>query len=203
MKLGNGLRWLPALAAVNIRAAGARQARCLQVRIRPKQRSAIGPMCDPRRAEMMDVPLQKGGDDMPAIVKWSPFRELDWMDPGMRRIFDDFALTPGLLPAADVYETKDEFVVELEVPGFEQRELAIEVTDHTLVVKGERTEANEDEKDRQFRLRERLEQAFERRFYLPSDSDTERVKAEVQQGRSRGPHAELPISKPHTIEIKT
>ena len=134
---------------------------------------------------------------MPAIVKWSPFRELDWMDRGMRRIFHDFALTPGLLPAADVYETKDEFVVELEVPGFEQRELAIEVTDHTLVVKCERTEANEDEKDRQFRLREHLEQAFERRFYLPSDSDTERVKAKFSKGVLEV-HTQSSQSRSHT-----
>jgi HSP20 family protein len=160
-------------------------------------------MREMRRAEMMNVPLQKGGDDMAAIVKWSPFRELDSMDRGMRRIFDDFALTPGLLPAADVYETKDEFVVELELPGFEQKELAIEVTDHTLVVKGERTEASEDEKDRQFRLRERLEQAFERRFYLPSDSDTEHVKAKFSKGVLEVHTPKLPISKPHTIEIKT
>lgn len=129
---------------------------------------------------------------MAAIVKWPPFRELDWMDRRMRRIFDDFVLTPGLFPAADVYETKDEFVVELEAPGFEQKELAIEVTDHTLVVRGERTEANKDEKDKQFRLRDRLDQAFERRFYLPSDSDTDQVKAKFRQGHSRSPHAEAP-----------
>jgi HSP20 family protein len=160
-------------------------------------------MREMRRAEMMDVPIQKGGDDMAAIVKWSPFSELDWMDRGMRRIFDDFALTPGLFPAADVYETKDEFVVELEVPGFEQKELAVEVTDHTLVVQGERTEPSEDEKDRQFRLRERLEQAFERRFYLPSDSDTEHVKAKFSKGVLEVRTPKLPISRPYTIEIKT
>ena len=160
-------------------------------------------MREMQRAEMMDVPIQKGGDDMAAIVKWSPFRELDWMDRGMRQIVDDFALTAGLLPAADVYETKDEFVVELELPGFEQKELAIEVTDHTLVVKGERTATNEDEKDRQFRLRERLEQAFERRFYLPSDSDTEHVKAKFNKGVLEVHTPKLPISRPRTIEIKT
>jgi HSP20 family protein len=57
-----------------------------------------------------------------------------------------FALTHGLLPAADVHETKDEFVIEIELPGFEQKELAIEVTEHTFVVKGERIEANEAER---------------------------------------------------------
>ncbi|MGZ4415745.1 MAG: Hsp20/alpha crystallin family protein [Gaiellaceae bacterium] len=105
---------------------------------------------------------------MATMIKWSPFRELDWMERGMRRMFDEFGFAPAL-PAADVYETKDEFVVELEVPGFEEKELGIEVTDHTLVLKGERTEAKA---EKEFRLRERLEQKFERRFYLPADTDT-------------------------------
>ena len=57
------------------------------------------------------------------------------------------------VPAADVYETTtDEFAVELELPGFEQKDLAIEVTDHTLVVPGSGLSSGEDEPDSQFRL---------------------------------------------------
>ena len=41
------------------------------------------------------------------------------------------------LPATDIYETEDEYVVELEVPGYEEKELTIEVFDHMLTVKGE------------------------------------------------------------------
>jgi HSP20 family protein len=118
---------------------------------------------------------------MATIVKWSPFRELDLMERDMRRMFDRFGLTPTLLPAADIYETKNEFVVELEVPGFEEQELEIEVTDHTLVVKGERT-ATDAPEEKEFRLRERLEETFERRFFLPVDADTEHVKAKFVKG---------------------
>jgi HSP20 family protein len=78
---------------------------------------------------------------MATIVKWSPLRELDWMERGMRRMFEDFGLAPTVVPAANVYETKDEFVVEVEVPGFKEKELGIEVTDHTLVVKASRASA--------------------------------------------------------------
>jgi len=135
---------------------------------------------------------------MTTIVKWSPFRELDWMDRPVRRMFEDFGLFPTTLPPADVYETKDEFVVELEVPGFEEKELGIEVTDHTLVVKGERAEAKA---EKEFRLRERLEQTFERRFYLPIDADTEHVKATFGKGVLKVHTPKLEISKPHKIEI--
>ena len=71
-----------------------------------------------------------------ALVRWSPFQELEAMDRRLRRLFDEFGFVPATVPNADVYETDDEFVVELEVPGYEEKELEIEVTDHTLCVKG-------------------------------------------------------------------
>ena len=137
---------------------------------------------------------------MATIVRWSPLRDLDWMDRGVRRIFDDFGFAPGVLPPADVYETKDEFVVELEVPGFAEKELGIEVTDHTLLVKGERIEGKE-EPEKEFRLRERLEQKFERRFFLPADADTTHVKAKFDKGVLEVHTPKLAIPKPQKIEI--
>jgi HSP20 family protein len=142
--------------------------------------------------------MKEGGDDMATIVKWSPFRELEWMDRGMRRMFDEFGFAPPVLPAANVYETKDEFVIELDVPGFEEKELGIEVTDHTLVVKGERMDAKT---EKEFRLRERLEETFERRFHLPTDADTEHVKARFGKGVLEVHTPKLAVSTPHKIEI--
>jgi HSP20 family protein len=118
---------------------------------------------------------------MTTLVKWSPFRELDLMDRTMRRMFDGFGLTPTLLPAADVYETKDEFVVELEVPGYEEKELGIEISDHTLTLKGERAEVKE-EAEKTFRLHERLEREFRRTFVLPPEVDAAKVKAVFKAG---------------------
>jgi len=118
---------------------------------------------------------------MTTLVRWSPFRELDLLERNMRRMFDDTGWTPISLPAADVYETKDEFVVELEVPGYEEKELGIEVSDHVLTVKGERMEVK-DEEDKTFRLHERLEKEFERRFKLPPEANTEKVSAIFKQG---------------------
>ena len=92
---------------------------------------------------------------MATIVKWTPFRELDAMERRIRRMLGDFGFAPAL-PAADVYETADEFVVELEVPGYEEKELGIEVSDHTVTVTGEREETKE-EKEKTFWLQERLE----------------------------------------------
>jgi len=66
---------------------------------------------------------------MPLLEKWTPLREFDAMDRRMRRFFGDLGSTPAPMPAADVYETDGELVVELEVPGFDEKELEIEVRD--------------------------------------------------------------------------
>ena len=119
---------------------------------------------------------------MATIVKWSPMRELDAMERRMRRLFGDFGFAqPALLPAADMYETDDEFIVELEVPGFAEKELEIELRDHMVRVKGERAETKE-RKEKAYHLHERLENAFERRFELPAEADTERITATFEKG---------------------
>ena len=115
------------------------------------------------------------------IIKWSPFQELDSKERQMRRAFERAGFAPALVPAADIYETGDEFVIELDVPGYAEKELEIEVFDHTLVVKGEQASAKQ-EVDRTFRLHERLEREFVRRFTLPAETDTEHVKARFVKG---------------------
>ncbi len=93
---------------------------------------------------------------MTTLVKWTPFRELDLMERRMRRMLEDVGFGPITMPAADIYETPEEFVVELEVPGFEEQELGLEVTDHTLTVTGEARAETKKEDEKTFILHERL-----------------------------------------------
>ncbi len=117
---------------------------------------------------------------MTSLVQWDPFRELDLMERGLRRFQMPLLPVPAL-PAADIYETADEYVVELEVPGYEEKELTIEVFDHMLTVKGEH-EATTETKEKTYRLHERLEQEFQRRFELPKAVDTDKLTATFKQG---------------------
>jgi HSP20 family protein len=115
------------------------------------------------------------------IVKWAPLMELDSMERRLRRLFEEIGFAPTLAPAADMYETVSEVVVELEVPGYDERELSIEISEHTLAVKGSRARVKE-ETAKAFMLHERLERDFERRFVLPPDADTEHVTAAFAKG---------------------
>ena len=134
------------------------------------------------------------------IVERTPFTELDSMERPMRRLFEEIGFAPGLAPPADVYEADDEFVVELEVPGYEEKELSIEVSDHTLAIKGARADETE-EKTKEYALHERFEREFERRFVLPVEADTEHLKAVFGKGLLKVHAQKLETAKPKKVEI--
>ena len=135
-----------------------------------------------------------------AMVKWEPWTDLDVMERRMRRFFDFAGFVPAPLPAADVYETDGEFVVELEVPGYEQKDLELELTDHTLVVKGAlKTEKEGEEKT--FRLHERIERSFERRFGIPMQVDLDKLEAEFGKGVLKVTAPKLAVQEPKKITI--
>ena len=137
---------------------------------------------------------------MPLLEKWTPFRELDLMDRRMRRFFEELGVAPARAPAADLYETESEVVVELEVPGFDEKELEIVVSDHVLAVSGEREEEKE-RTEKTLRLHERLEKRFARRFELPTDVDSEHVTAKYAKGVLTVHVPKTAHEKPRTIEI--
>jgi HSP20 family protein len=156
----------------------------------------------PTAGSKMEVVSEMGGETMTTLIRWTPFRELEPMERRMRRMFEDIGFGPFTVPAADFYETDRDYVVELEVPGFEEKELGIEVSDHTLTVKGQRLdEAKEEEKA--FRFHERLEKTFERQFYLPPEADTEHVEATFAKGVLKMRTPKVSEAKPRKVPIGT
>jgi HSP20 family protein len=134
------------------------------------------------------------------IERWTPVRELDRMERRVRRLFEDAGFFPLLGPAMDVYETGDEYVVELEVPGFEEKELGVEVFDHTLLVRGER-KAETEKHEKTMLLKERLEREFERRFELPKTADSTQVSADFSKGVLTLHVPKAAEAKPHKVVI--
>jgi HSP20 family protein len=138
-----------------------------------------------------------------AIVKWTLFNELDPFERRMQRLFGQPGFVPQApVPAADVYETPDEYVVALDVPGYEEKELAVELSDHTLAIKGQRSHTT-DEAKKEFALQERLEHQFERRFTLPMTADTEHVKARFTKGVLEVHTPKVVVSQPKNVAITT
>lgn len=137
---------------------------------------------------------------MPVLEKWAPLPDLDIVERRMRRLFEDVGVAPSLTPAADVYETGSEIVVELEVPGYDESELAVTISNHTLRVTGTRAEESGAE-ERALRVRERLQSHFERRFQLPTETDSAQVRAEYGKGVLTLHVPKVAGLKPRTVTI--
>jgi len=132
---------------------------------------------------------------MTTLVRQPLLPEFDAMERRLRRMFEG-----SLAPAADVYETPEELVVELEVPGYEEKELGLEVTEHMLTITGTHEQTTETV-EKTFRLHERIGGAFERTFMLPPEIDGEHMTATFEKGllKIHAPKAEA--TRPRKIAI--
>ena len=136
------------------------------------------------------------------IRRWDPFRDLLTLQERMNRLFEHSlvrghlanpTLAPaGWTPLADVYETAEGFVVQIEVPGIADEDIEVNVDGDILVVRGQRQPTSRTRPD-SFHRMERSYGSFSRSFQLSEDVDPERVTARFKDGLLR---VELP--KLHT-----
>jgi len=132
------------------------------------------------------------------IRRWDPLRDLLTLQERMNRLFEhslvrghlaDPALASGSwTPLADVYETAEGFVVQIEVPGIAEEDIEVHVDGDTVVVRGQRQPVSRSRPD-SFHRMERSYGSFSRSFQLSEDVDPERVSARFKDGLLR---VELP-----------
>lgn len=101
-------------------------------------------------------------------------------------------------PPADVSETDDAYLIEVEVPGVKREDLDIEMADRELAISGE---FKERERTAVLRRGSRRTGRFEYRTVLPSEVNAEGVDATLRDGvlTVKVPKAE--VAKPRRIEI--
>lgn len=93
-----------------------------------------------------------------------------------REAFPNWGLAPG-----EVYETDDEIVVRMEVPGMEREDFDIIIDGNTLYVRGEKRYAHEAYRGRYYIL-ERAYGRFQRAVPLPRNTDAANARAEYRRG---------------------
>ena len=128
------------------------------------------------------------------IRRWDPLRDLLTLQERMNRLFEhsmlrgrlvDPAVAPATwTPLADVYETAEGFVVQLEVPGIAEDDIEVHVDGDTVVVRGQRQPASRSRPD-SFHRMERTYGAFSRSFQFSEDVDPDRVTARFKDGLLR------------------
>jgi HSP20 family protein len=128
------------------------------------------------------------------IVRWEPFRELSSLQTEMNRLFNTaFGDAPNggtggtggaarrWLPAMDLLETDDAFVLRADLPGMTESDVNIELEDNVLTVSGERKAEHEDKREGYYRV-ERAFGTFSRSLTLPKGVDPEGVTASFERG---------------------
>ncbi|MFB6304039.1 MAG: Hsp20/alpha crystallin family protein [Haloferacaceae archaeon] len=83
--------------------------------------------------------------------------------------------------AVDVAEEEDEFVVTCDLPGFDEDDIELRVTDHTLHLHAER-ETEEEKEEEEYLYRERSRTDVSRSIPLPEEVDRDAVSASYENG---------------------
>jgi HSP20 family protein len=115
-------------------------------------------------------------------------REMMTLREAMDRLFDD-ALTRPLnirdggwtAPAVDMYQTDDEVVVKVALPGFKADEVQINVTGEILTLRGE-MKHEEEKNDKAWHIREQRWNSFERSVALPTEVTADKAAADFENG---------------------
>ncbi len=119
-------------------------------------------------------------------------------------IFDDFITTKkDQTMKCDIYEKDGSYHIEMDIPGFDKKDISLEVKDGYLTVKAEKSEENNEEDDKKnYIRRERSYGKYERSFYL-GDLDQDKIDAEFSNGMLKiiVPKKEV-IDNKKIIEIK-
>ena len=148
------------------------------------------------------------------LTKWNPAKELLNVDREFRKILNSFDSSFGLrkndpdeyesavwMPLTDVVENKDEYVLKMDLPGVDKKDVKLSYSNGQLQISGERAEEKE-EKETQFHRIERNYGKYYRSFKLPEKIVEDKIKAEFNNGSLKVVIPKAEEVKPKEIEIK-
>jgi HSP20 family protein len=102
----------------------------------------------------------------------------DYDAPATRR---EAAAAPAISPSLDVAESDKAYEIAVELPGVEEKDLDVTVSDGVLAIKGEKRSESE-EKEKNYHRVERSYGSFERRLTLPAEVDADKIDAGFANG---------------------
>ena len=125
----------------------------------------------------------------------------DPIDTIFSDIFDTWTNTGKRVPKADVYETKDAYVIEAEVAGYDEKNINLNVEKHVLSISSDEVKRELSE-GTSLIAGEITLPAFERSFSLPESADEERISADYKNGILLITISKKEKALPRRIEVK-
>ena len=119
------------------------------------------------------------------------FNQMDYIQQEMNRLLDHFAgskppqvrFSPLVWePAVDVYETKDDFVVIVELAGVNESDIRLSVDRDIFTIEGVRNRAPEAGEKRAYHRMEITSGPFRKSMKLPGAIDTGKITASYEEG---------------------
>jgi HSP20 family protein len=105
-------------------------------------------------------------------------------------------------PRADIYETQEQVVIQLDMPGVQADQIEVQCDKGMLSIKGERPFSGKVPQRQYYRV-ENVYGPFERYFEIPRALDVESVEANVQDGVLTLKFPKKEEAKPKKITIQT
>ena len=136
-----------------------------------------------------------GTQELAKTTERMPFVFNDFFKP-WNEWFDNGGLFERRMnvPAVNITEQKDEYLVSLAAPGLKRDDFKLDVYGNMLTISSEKEE-NKEEKDKRFTRKEYSYSSFSRSFTLPEEINKEKIEAKYEEGV-------LKISLPRKEEAK-
>ena len=157
----------------------------------------------PVKAEKSDAPVQHDWMSLDSLRRevdrlFDDFRPFGWRLPSRRASFElDLPKAFGgwsVDPAFDLVEKDKEYEITAELPGIDEKNVEIRLSNHLLTIKGEKSYSKE-EKQKDYYLSERRFGFFQRSFQVPEGVDGDKIEAIFSKGL-------LTVRLPKTAEAR-
>ena len=153
----------------------------------------------------MALPVRRRETSSRPVRQWEPYGELQELQRRAAELLESaWSGTGGgdgapWVPLADIEETDDAWIIEVELPGVRADDIEVESRDRELVITGD---IKERERKGILRRRTRRTGRFEFRVTMPEDVDPDAVDASLDGGilTVRIPKPEP--ARPHRVAIR-
>src|SRR5687767_1039775 len=123
------------------------------------------------------------------LIRRNPYNDLAFLQNQFNHLFEsafqswpgEATVTNGWVPSADTYETDNDVVVTMDLPGVDPKEVEVRVENNVLTIRGERRFSSNMETENFHRV-ERPYGPFARSFTLTIPVDSDRVLANYRDG---------------------
>jgi HSP20 family protein len=136
------------------------------------------------------------------LTRWDPFRGFTSIEEEFDRLVGQAFSKNAWVPALDIREKEDAFLVTVDLPGLEPEQVDVSFEDGILTIRGAREFRRDENEEGTYHRIERSYGSFARTVRLPRTADAEKIEASFDTGvlTVRVPKREE--AKPRTIEVK-